>query len=134
MGFRGANCTIPHKLAVIEHLDRLSDAARLIGAVNCIVRAGDDLVGENTDGKGFLQSLSEVVEPIEKNVVLLGAGGAARAIAVELALAAVNSIIIVNRHEDRGRELARHLVEQLRRRLDLPLGKGIITSPRRPIS
>lgn len=114
MGFRGANCTIPHKVAVIDHLDRLTDAAAQIGAVNCIVRQGDELVGENTDGKGFLQSLREVIDPIEKNVVILGAGGAARAIAVELALAGANSIIIVNRHPDRGRQLVELLTERLR--------------------
>src|SRR5262245_21689916 len=63
MGFRGGICTIPHKVAVIEHLDRLSDSAAAIGAVNCIVRQGNELVGENTDGKGFLQSLREVTDP-----------------------------------------------------------------------
>ena len=57
MGFRGGNITKPHKTAVIEFLDRLSDAARLMGAVNCIVREERELVGENTDGKGFMQSL-----------------------------------------------------------------------------
>jgi len=57
MGFRGLNLTIPHKVAVVEHLDRLSPAATLIGAVNCVVREGDALVGENTDGAGFLAAL-----------------------------------------------------------------------------
>jgi shikimate dehydrogenase len=57
MGFRGGNCTLPHKVAVVPLLDELTPAARAIGAVNCIVRRGDRLVGENTDGKGFLQSL-----------------------------------------------------------------------------
>jgi shikimate dehydrogenase len=109
MGFRGGNLTIPHKVAVIEHLDRLSDSARLIGAVNCIVRDGNELVGENTDGKGFLQSLGEVIDPRGKSIVVLGAGGAARAIAVELALAGAAKIIVVNRHADRGRALVEHL-------------------------
>ena len=54
MGFRGFNCTIPHKVAVVDHLDRLSQAGAVIGAVNCVVRKGDELVGENTDGAGFL--------------------------------------------------------------------------------
>ena len=57
MGFRGCNLTIPHKVAVIPHLDRTSEAATLMGAVNCVNRVGDELVGENTDGKGFVQSL-----------------------------------------------------------------------------
>lgn len=114
MAFRGANCTIPHKIAVIPHLDRLAESAQMIGAVNCIVRVDGQLIGDNTDGQGFVQSLRELVDPVEKNVVVFGAGGAARAIAVELARAGANSIVIVNRHQDRGRELASHLTERLR--------------------
>ncbi|MGD9720679.1 MAG: shikimate dehydrogenase [Pirellulales bacterium] len=106
MGFRGCNLTIPHKVAVIEHLDRTSEAATLMGAVNCVNRVGDELVGENTDGKGFVQSLRELTDPAGKNVVLLGAGGAARAIAVEVGLAGAAKIIVVNRSAERGQELA----------------------------
>ncbi|MBA3937446.1 MAG: shikimate dehydrogenase [Planctomycetes bacterium] len=113
MGFRGFNCTQPHKLAVIPHLDGLGESAALMGAVNCVVRRGDRLIGENTDGKGFLQALQGVADPTGKRVVIFGAGGAARAIAVELALAGATSFIIVNRGEQRGREL----VELLRTRL-----------------
>src|SRR4029077_8999189 len=102
----GFNCSIPHKVAVIEHLDELGESARLMGAVNCAVRRGDKFVGENTDGKGFLQSLREVAEPKGQTVVMFGAGGAARAIGVELALAGAARIIVVNRGEKRGRELA----------------------------
>ena len=57
MGFAGFNCTIPHKVAVVAHLDSLGESARLMGAVNCVVRRGTQLVGENTDGKGFIASL-----------------------------------------------------------------------------
>ena len=71
-GLPRANITKPHKVPVLEHLDRLSDAAALIGAVNCIVREDEHLVGENTDGKGFLQSLRGVVDPAGKRIVLLG--------------------------------------------------------------
>lgn len=106
MGFRGGNCTIPHKVAVIPHLDRLSESAALMGAVNCIVRQGNELVGENTDGKGFLKSLRELTDPRGKRCVLLGAGGAARAIAVELALAGAAKITVVNRTPERGEQLA----------------------------
>lgn len=112
MGFRGGNITKPHKVAVIEYLDRLSEAAALMGAVNCIVREGAELVGENTDGKGFMQSLKEVVDPAGKRVVLLGAGGAARAIGVELALAGAAEIIVVNRTPERGQALAELLAER----------------------
>lgn len=115
MGFKGANFTIPHKVAVIEYLDDLSEAAELMGAVNCVNRLDDKLIGENTDGKGFVQSLREMTEPEGKNIVVLGAGGAARAIAVELGLARAAAISIVNRGEQRGRELA----ELLERRVQV---------------
>ena len=95
----------PHKIAVIAHLDRLSTAAKAIGAVNCVVHRDGELIGDNTDGKGFLQSVA-AVRPIEGlRVVLLGAGGAARAIGVELALAGADHITVVNRDERRGRGL-----------------------------
>lgn len=106
MGFRGGNITKPHKVAVIEFLDHLSQAAELMGAVNCIVREERGLVGENTDGKGFLESLRRVADPAGKQVVLLGAGGAARAIGVELALAGVAKVFVVNRGPERGQTLA----------------------------
>ncbi|HVA45142.1 MAG TPA: shikimate dehydrogenase [Pirellulales bacterium] len=105
MGFRGGNITRPHKVAVVEFLDRLSDAAALMGAVNCIVREDHKLVGENTDGKGFMRSLSAVADPAGKRIVLFGAGGAARAIGIELALAGAAGITVVNRTEERGRQL-----------------------------
>jgi shikimate dehydrogenase len=106
MGFRGGNVTTPHKVAIVKHLDRMAESASLMGAVNCIVRRGKELVGENTDGKGFVRSLRAATDPAGKRVVLLGAGGAARAIGVELALAGARSLSIVNRSRDRGRELA----------------------------
>jgi shikimate dehydrogenase len=106
LGFKGANLTIPHKVAVIPHLDELSPAADLAGAVNCVNRVNDRLVGENTDGKGFVQSLRTLGDPAGKRIVILGAGGAARAIAVELALAGAAAITIVNRSAERGQALA----------------------------
>src|SRR6478609_11844918 len=105
LGFKGANFTIPHKVAVIPYLDTLSPAAELAGAVNCVNRVGDKLHGDNADGKGFYQSLREACDPAGLNVAMLGAGGAARAIAVELALAGVNEITIVNRSAERGQAL-----------------------------
>jgi shikimate dehydrogenase len=105
MGFRGGNFTIPHKVAVIEHLDGLSQSAELMGAVNCVHRQDDSLLGENTDGKGFVQSLRDVTDPAGKRIVVLGAGGAARAIAVELGLSGAAEITIVNRSAERGQQL-----------------------------
>lgn len=106
MGWAGFNCSIPHKVAVIAHLDGLGDSARIIGAVNTVVRRGDRLIGENTDGKGFVAALRAVTDPAGKRVVLLGAGGAARAVAVEMALAGAAEITVVNRSRDRGAEVA----------------------------
>ena len=108
MGWVGFNCSIPHKIAVIEHLDGgLGDSASIIGAVNCVVRAPDGRwIGENTDGQGFLTALQTVVDPAGLSLVVLGAGGAARAIAVQTALAGAASITIVNRSASRGAELA----------------------------
>ena len=113
MGFRGFNCSLPHKVTVIPHLDGLGESAALMGAVNCVVRRGEQLIGENTDGKGFLRSLNSVQDPRGKSVVLFGAGGAARAIAVELALAGTVKITVVNRSEARGAELTNLLREKL---------------------
>jgi shikimate dehydrogenase len=106
MGFRGGNVTMPHKVAVIEFLDELTEAAGLMQAVNCIKNYDGRLTGENTDGKGFLQSLRGLADPAGKRVAVLGAGGAARAIAVELALAGAADITVVNRTAERGQQLA----------------------------
>ena len=101
----GLNCSLPNKVAVIQYLDGLGESAALIGAVNCAVMRDGKLIGENTDGKGFLQSLTEVTDPKGKSIVMFGAGGAARAIGVELALAGAAKIIIVNRDPKRGQEV-----------------------------
>lgn len=124
MGFRGFNCSLPHKVAVTKHLDGLGESAAVMGAVNCVVRRGDKLIGENTDGKGFLKSLESVADPRGKSIVLLGAGGAARALAVELALAGVKKITIVNRSEWRGKELFELLRDKLRLDVELVLWQG----------
>ncbi|MDA7640790.1 shikimate dehydrogenase [Opitutaceae bacterium] len=115
-GFQGFNCTIPHKVEVIQYLDGLGESAELMGAVNCVVNRAGKLVGENTDGKGFVASLKEMGDPAGKSVVIFGAGGAARAISVEMALAGANRISIVNRSEERGRELAALLNDKVKDR------------------
>ena len=114
MNFAGANCTIPHKLAVMQHLDAITPTARKIGAVNTIARQPDgSLLGENTDGKGFIRSVTAAgVDLNGVTATILGAGGAARAIAVELAEAGARSLTIVNRTESRGAALAAHVREQ----------------------
>ncbi len=112
MNWKGFNCSIPHKVAVIKYLDGLGESASLIGAVNCVVNRDGKLIGENTDGKGFLKSFLELTSAKGKTIVLLGAGGAARAIAVELALAGASKFYVVNRSRKRGEELVNLLNEK----------------------
>lgn len=112
MGWQGFNCSLPNKVEVIQYLDGLGESAKIIGAVNCAVRRDDQFIGENTDGKGFLESLREKVDPAGKSLVMFGAGGAARAIGVETALAGLTKITVVNRSVDRGQELATLLSEK----------------------
>jgi shikimate dehydrogenase len=111
MNFAGANCTIPHKVSVIPHLDALTDTGRKIGAINTIVRQPDgSLLGENTDGKGFIQSVTEAGLDLNGvRAVILGAGGAARAISVELAVAGASHITLVNRTPSKAENLAAHV-------------------------
>lgn len=105
LGFEGANVTIPHKSAVMEYLDDLDEIARKIGAVNTIKRENHSLKGFNTDGLGALRALNEEIGDIRgKKVVLLGAGGAARAIAFTLAEKGAK-ITISNRTASKAKNL-----------------------------
>ncbi|OHE72860.1 MAG: shikimate dehydrogenase [Treponema sp. RIFOXYC1_FULL_61_9] len=101
MKFRGINCTIPHKIEALKYIDKVAASAKLIGAVNTIINDDGVLTGENTDGQGFMIALENAgVAAKDKNVVVLGAGGAARAICVELALARARRLTIVNIPKD----------------------------------
>lgn len=121
MGFMGANCTIPHKVAVIPLLDSLTDTGRKIGAINTIIRQPDgSLLGENTDGKGFIQSVTEAGLDLNGGrAVVLGAGGASRAICTELAVAGASHITIANRTGSKAEALAAHVRNQT----------GVLTEP-----
>jgi len=109
-GFRGANVTVPHKEAVIPYLSRITEAAHAIGAVNTIIVEEDgSLTGENTDWTGFLAALEEAgFRPGGQRALLLGAGGAARAVAYALARAGAR-VIILNRTPERAEALVRDL-------------------------
>jgi len=111
LGLRGLNLTIPHNVAVMQHLDEISRDAAIIGAVNTVRREGDRLIGENTDGKGFLRGvrMDAGVDPAGKRVAILGAGGAARSIGTELALAGAAEIVVVNRSVARAEPMVRDL-------------------------
>lgn len=100
----GMSVTMPHKEAVIASLDDLTPIARSLGAVNCVFFDGDALVGDNTDGAGVVWALRERldVDPVGRRVVVLGAGGAARACIAALAEVGAASIVVVNRSVERA--------------------------------
>jgi len=108
LGMAGVNVTIPHKQAVLPLLDEITGEARLAGAVNTIINNSGRLVGDNTDGKGFLRALKEKAgfTPAGKTALVLGAGGAARAVVVQLALAGAEKIFLSNRSKKRADALA----------------------------
>lgn len=113
MNMKGINLTMPHKISIIPYLDELTQAARIIGAVNTVINDNGKWIGENTDGKGFVLSLKqEGIQLVGKHITILGAGGAARAISVECALAGAGKITIINRTEERGTELAQLIKAQ----------------------
>jgi shikimate dehydrogenase len=109
----GVNVTIPHKEKVIRYLDQLSPEARLMGAVNTIENRDGQLIGHNTDGMGFILAFQEAFgQPVEgRRVLLLGAGGAARAVAIQLMSHGVSEMIIANRTYVRARRLVKAITE-----------------------
>ncbi|EAT16773.1 shikimate dehydrogenase [Desulfuromonas acetoxidans] len=104
---QGVNVTVPHKEMVCAFMDRLDDEAALIGAVNTVVREGSEFVGYNTDGLGLVDSLKADlnIDVCQKNVMVLGAGGAARSAIVALARQGVRKLTIANRTVDRAQQL-----------------------------
>jgi len=103
----GANVTVPYKQAVMAFIDEFDDEALLIGAVNTIENREGTLVGYNTDAQGFLKALKEEsgFDPKDNNVLVLGAGGAARAVVVALAGAGASSLVVANRTLERAAAL-----------------------------
>ena len=102
----GANVTVPYKQAVIEHLDGVTSLARQVGAVNTIIRDGERLIGDNTDVYGFTTALSTVSGDLSgRTAVILGAGGASRAVVVGLERLGLGRIVVANRNIDRASAL-----------------------------
>ncbi|MDE0199797.1 MAG: shikimate dehydrogenase [Caldilineaceae bacterium] len=108
LGLRGVNVTVPHKQAVMPHLQHWTPAAEAIGAVNTIVVEKDgQLTGDNTDGAGFIADLqAHNVEPEGKRALVIGAGGSSRAVVYGLAEAGVESVKILNRTVAKAVDLA----------------------------
>jgi len=113
LNVRGVNVTIPHKEAVIEYVDELHETASLIGAVNTLEFDDGTVRGYNTDADGCLRALEEVTSVRNSSVLILGAGGAARACAFRLALAGASGILILNRTPERAHSLAGDIGEKL---------------------
>jgi shikimate dehydrogenase len=108
MGIEGLSVTMPHKSAVAEALGRCSPTAAILGAVNTVVRRHDELIGESTDGQGFLAALRSEpgFDPSGRRCLVIGAGGAARAVVLALAQAGAAEVVVVNRTVERGRAAA----------------------------
>jgi shikimate dehydrogenase len=108
--FLGANITIPHKEHVVPMMDRLTEEAQATGAVNVISRDGKKLVGHNTDVPGFKAALDKLIgrQKMPRHAVVLGAGGAARAVVYALITEGFQRVVIFNRHLHRGEGLVRH--------------------------
>jgi shikimate dehydrogenase len=105
-GVLGGNVTVPHKQAVMPLLDEVTESARRIGAVNTVIPSQGRLIGDNTDAYGFSRSLRDVVEPEAiQRAVVVGAGGAARAVLVSLQAAGIGDVIVVNRTLARAQKL-----------------------------
>jgi shikimate dehydrogenase len=113
LSIKGLNVTIPHKTEVIKYLDYLDIAAGLIGAVNTIEFGENGAIGHNTDGIGAVRAIEEVNTVKNKKVMILGAGGAARAISFQILLSGAESLVISNRTIEKASELRNDLVEKL---------------------
>lgn len=112
LGIHGLNVTMPHKNVIIKYLDEIDSTAKLIGSVNTVLNDNGKLVGFNTDGIGALKALKEnQVNLDEKKLLLLGAGGAARAIAFQLA-PEVDELRILNRDGEKAEQLAKILKDK----------------------
>ncbi|MGB9679470.1 MAG: shikimate dehydrogenase [Thermoanaerobacteraceae bacterium] len=120
LGIKGINVTVPHKENVIKYLDYISEEAKLIGAVNTIINSDGILKGYNTDYMGFLESISENNEVLkERDILLIGAGGAAKAILIALAKNDVNSITILNRDVQKAEVLAKTLEKDFNLKIEV---------------
>ena len=130
MNFTGINITMPHKLNVLRYLDEVAEDARIMGAVNTVFWKDGKLHGENTDGKGFMRSLHDAgVDVTGKKAVILGAGGVARAITVELANAGIGHIRLVNIIREQGEELAALLNTKTHAKADFTFWSGTYAIP-----
>lgn len=115
--YRGLNVTIPHKLRVFDYMDEVSDSARVIGAINCISVEDKKLVGSNTDADGFMSGLLAFDRDIDfsnMNILVIGAGGASRAVIYSFLMKSAGQITVTNRSSDRLSSLEKVFNDQIR--------------------
>lgn len=130
LNFTGLNVTIPHKIAILDALDEIDPIANMIGAVNTIKFTNDEnnkkiAIGYNTDGYGCVRAISEITDLKNKNVVITGAGGAARAIAFQIASSGINELSILNRNYKRASNLSIDLNNNLKDYLNEDINEDI---------
>ena len=127
LGICGLNITIPHKETIIPFLDDLTDDARMIGAVNTIEVARGKLIGHNTDGRGFLRSLREETgfRPKGKTILMVGSGGAARAVGFNLALSGAQMIVLCDLDTVKAAKLGRDIQKKTETRVNVVNPKGL---------
>ena len=127
LGIRGLNITIPHKETIIPFLDDLTDDARMIGAVNTIEVIRGKLIGHNTDGRGFLRSLREETgfRPKGRTILLIGSGGAARAVGINLALSGAQTILLCDLDIVKARKLGRDIQNKTATRVKIFSPEGL---------
>lgn len=113
LNIKGLNVTIPHKREVINYLTKIDKAAELIGAVNTIKFDYEEIIGYNTDGMGAVRALEDIRSVKDKNVVMVGAGGAARAVTFQLILSDINKISILNRSPEKAESLKNDIKRKL---------------------
>ncbi|MDI9624611.1 MAG: shikimate dehydrogenase [Methanothermobacter sp.] len=110
---KGLNVTIPHKVHILKYIDKIDETAKLIGAVNTLKLEKGKVWGFNTDGTGCVRALQEVTNLKDKNIIILGAGGASRAIAFQLVSYDIGSLHILNRTPENAKRIAKDMKEKL---------------------
>jgi shikimate dehydrogenase len=121
LNISGFNVTIPHKVAIIEFLDEIDEEAKIIGAVNTVINIDGRLIGYNTDGRGYMASLLKVLKKplIESEVLVIGAGGAARAVVTALMNDGVGSMTIANRTVEKAKSIKENYLQYKRGNINI---------------
>ena len=121
LNIAGANITVPYKELVIPHLDILSEGANIIGAINTVVRNGDELKGYNTNAIGFMDALNDAgFDAEDKSALVIGTGGAAKAVVFILNWLRTRSIIVAGRNEERARQIVNRFSGEVKPMNTLP--------------